>query len=239
MNLDIFSNPYYNTNNSISKADNSYISNKECLYLKTKLDYYRVFYETARYGSFSLAADKLFISQSAISQCIHQLEKDLDTKLFHRSRRGVTLTQEGKMLLPKIENALSSINQGETLLAQFRHLHAGSLKIAAGDTAASFYGVLTRVAPSESGGLAQAFGDGVPSTTHFQGVIVKGYVAVKCAQGNPSRGGAVYMRVTAATGKNVGDFEAVADGANSVLLPGVIWAISYKDANDIAEIRIG
>ena len=119
MNLDIFSNPYYNTNNSISKADNSYISNKECLYLKTKLDYYRVFYETARYGSFSLAAEKLFISQSAISQCIHQLEMDLDTKLFHRSRRGVTLTQEGKMLLPKIENALSSINQGETLLVNF------------------------------------------------------------------------------------------------------------------------
>ena len=139
MNLDIFSNPYYNTNNSISKADNSYISNKECLYLKTKLDYYRVFYETARYGSFSLAAEKLFISQSAISQCIHQLEMDLDTKLFHRSRRGVTLTQEGKMLLPKIENALSSINQGETLLAQFRHLHAGSLKIAAGDTVTAHY----------------------------------------------------------------------------------------------------
>ena len=112
-------------------------------------------------------------------------------------------------------------------------------KIAAGDTAASFYGVLTRIAPSESGGLAQAFGDGVPSTSHFQGVIVKGYVAVKCAQGNPARGGAVYMRVTAATGKNVGDFEAVADGANSVLLPGVVWATINKDANNIAEIRIG
>ncbi|MBQ7791917.1 MAG: LysR family transcriptional regulator, partial [Clostridia bacterium] len=48
--------------------------------MKTKLDYYRVFYETARYGSFSMAAEKLYISQSAISQCIHQLEKDLGTK---------------------------------------------------------------------------------------------------------------------------------------------------------------
>lgn len=112
-------------------------------------------------------------------------------------------------------------------------------KIAAGDTAAKFYGVLTRIAPSESGSLAQAFNEGVPSTSHFQGVIVKGYVAVKCAQGNPTRGGAVYMRVTAATGKNVGDFEADADGANSVALPGVIWATSYKDADNIAEIRIG
>ena len=107
--------------------------------MKTKLDYYRVFYETARYGSFSLAAEKLFISQSAISQCIHQLEDDLGTKLFHRSRRGVSLTQEGKMLFPKVENALASITQGETLLAQFQHLHAGSLKIAAGDTVTAHY----------------------------------------------------------------------------------------------------
>ncbi len=107
--------------------------------MKTKLDYYRVFYETAKYGSFSMAAEKLYISQSAISQCIHQLEEDLDTKLFQRSRRGVTLTQEGKMLFPKVENALLSISQGETLLTQFQHLHAGSLKIAAGDTVTAHY----------------------------------------------------------------------------------------------------
>ena len=107
--------------------------------MKTKLDYYRVFYETARYGSFSMAAEKLYIYQSAISQCIHQLEEDLGTKLFHRSRRGVALTQEGQMLFPKIENALSSIDQGETLLAQFQHLHAGFLKIAAGDTVTAHY----------------------------------------------------------------------------------------------------
>lgn len=107
--------------------------------MKTKLDYYRVFYETARYGSFSMAAEKLYISQSAISQCIHQLEKDLGTKLFHRSRRGVTLTPEGQMLFPKVENALASIDQGETLLAQFQHLHTGYLKIAAGDTVTAHY----------------------------------------------------------------------------------------------------
>ena len=107
--------------------------------MKTKLDYYRVFYETARYGSFSTAAEKLYISQSAISQCIHQLEKDLGTKLFHRSRRGVTLTQEGRMLLPKIESAISAIRQGETLLNRLQNLDAGSLLIAAGDTVTAHY----------------------------------------------------------------------------------------------------
>lgn len=107
--------------------------------MKTKLDYYRIFYETARYESFSIAAKHLYISQSAISQCIHQLEQDLDTQLFTRSRRGVTLTKEGEVLFQKVESAMSSIEQGETMLARLHHLEGGSLVIAAGDTITSHY----------------------------------------------------------------------------------------------------
>lgn len=107
--------------------------------MKTKLDYYRVFYETARFSSFSRAAKHLYISQSAISQCINQLEKDLNAHLFERSRRGVTLTKEGMMLFQKIESAMQSIEQGETLLARLQHLDSGTLVIAAGDTITSHY----------------------------------------------------------------------------------------------------
>lgn len=107
--------------------------------MKTKLDYYRIFYETARYESFSTAAKHLYISQSAISQCIHQLEADLNTTLFARSRRGVTLTKEGSLLFRKIESAMQAIEQGETLLARLHHLDSGSLVIAAGDTITSHY----------------------------------------------------------------------------------------------------
>ncbi len=102
--------------------------------MKTKLDYYRIFYETARYASFSAAADNLYISQSAISQCIRQLERDLDTQLFVRTRKGVTLTKEGMLLFQKVEGAIQSLEQGETLLARLHHLDSGSLIIAAGDT---------------------------------------------------------------------------------------------------------
>ena len=107
--------------------------------MKTKLDYYKIFYETARYSSFSAAAESLYISQSAISQCIRQLEHDLGTQLFIRSRRGVTLTNEGKLLFQKVENAMQSIEQGETLLARLHHLDSGSLIIAASDTITSHY----------------------------------------------------------------------------------------------------
>ncbi|MBQ9949664.1 MAG: LysR family transcriptional regulator [Clostridia bacterium] len=102
--------------------------------MKTKLDYYRIFYETARFCSFSTAAQHLYISQSAISQCIQQLEKDLGVQLFVRTRKGVSLTSEGKILFFKVENAISSIEQGENQLERLRHLEAGELKIAAGDT---------------------------------------------------------------------------------------------------------
>ena len=102
--------------------------------MKTKLDYYRIFYETARCRSFSVAAQRLYISQSAISQCIHQLESDLNAQLFIRTRKGVSLTNEGQLLFLKVESAITSIEQGEKQLDRLRHLEAGELRIAAGDT---------------------------------------------------------------------------------------------------------
>ncbi len=107
--------------------------------MKTKLDYYRIFYETARFASFTTAAQHLYISQSAISQCIHQLENDLNVKLFFRSRRGVSLTKEGELLFQKIETAMQAIEQGETLLERLQHLESGALTIAAGDTITSHF----------------------------------------------------------------------------------------------------
>jgi len=102
--------------------------------MKTKLDYYRVFYETARFRSFSTAAQHLYVSQSAISQCIQQLESDLNVQLFVRTKRGISLTNEGKILYSKVENAITSLEQGERQLDRLRHLEAGELRIAAGDT---------------------------------------------------------------------------------------------------------
>lgn len=102
--------------------------------MKTKLDYYRIFYETARFRSFSTAAQHLYISQSAISQCIQQLESDLDVQLFIRTRKGISLTNEGKILFSKVESAIVSLEQGEKQLDRLRQLESGELRIAAGDT---------------------------------------------------------------------------------------------------------
>ena len=111
-------------------------------------------------------------------------------------------------------------------------------KIEANNAATVFAGVLSRIAPSIAGDMSQTFASATPNTESVQGVVVKGYMNVKCAVGTPVRGGAVYMRVVAATGKAIGDFEATADSTNSVALTGVTWAVDGKDADSVAEIRI-
>ena len=108
----------------------------------------------------------------------------------------------------------------------------------AGDDANDFYGVLTRVAPSISGSTAQTFASQVPNTDTAQGIATRGYVNVLCTIGTPVRGGAVYVRTVAASGKAIGDFEATPDTTNSVALPNVVWAVDGKDGGNIAEIRI-
>lgn len=109
---------------------------------------------------------------------------------------------------------------------------------AVGDTASSIYGVLARVAPSISGSTAQTFASQSPSTDVPNGIVVRGYVNVTCTIGTPVRGGTVYVRVVAATGKAIGDFEATADGVNNVAFNRAVWVVDGKDGDNIAELRI-
>ena len=51
-----------------------------------KLELYRVFREVAEAGNISLAAENLYLSQSAVSQSVKQLEQQLGTRLFLRSK---------------------------------------------------------------------------------------------------------------------------------------------------------
>lgn len=111
--------------------------------------------------------------------------------------------------------------------------------IESGDTAASFYGILSRSAPTVSGGTTIT-NSGTPNANTVSGVVVggPGYVLVTCTQGTPARGGAVYMRVVAASEKAIGDLEAISDGSNSVLLTRAIWAVDGKDSNNTTALRV-
>ena len=74
--------------------------------MAVKLELYRVFKEVADTGNISVAAKNLYISQSAVSQSVKQLETALQARLFSRSPRGVSLTGEGQMLYQYVRSAL-------------------------------------------------------------------------------------------------------------------------------------
>ena len=64
--------------------------------------YMNIFYTVATLGNISKAAEELFVSQPAISRVISVLEDEYNTKLFIRSKSGVTLTREGLNLFNMI-----------------------------------------------------------------------------------------------------------------------------------------
>jgi len=105
--------------------------------MSVNLELYRVFCEVAKSGNVTKAAEKLFVSQSAVSQAIKQLEDKLDGKLFDRSVRGVKLTPEGEILFSYASNAVSLIENAQEKLSSMKNLKEGTIKIAASDTICS------------------------------------------------------------------------------------------------------
>lgn len=83
------------------------------------------FIEAAKYKSISKAAEGLFISQQALSRCIHNLEAELDCKLFERTVKGSILTEEGRTLydkfFPVIEQYRHTEDEVITVLSNRSH----------------------------------------------------------------------------------------------------------------------
>ena len=102
-------------------------------------DLYKVFYQVATSGSFSEAAAKLFISQSAVSQAIKNLEQRLGSQLFMRQTRHLQLTQEGELLLTHVGQAYNLIKAAETKLSEMQNLETGVIRIGASDTVCRYY----------------------------------------------------------------------------------------------------
>ena len=71
-----------------------------------------------QYGSFNLAANKLFVSQSQISSAIIQLEDELGQPLFIRSNKGIALTSFGREFIPYARSVIAQIDQMKTLGTQ-------------------------------------------------------------------------------------------------------------------------
>ncbi len=98
-----------------------------------ELSQLEVFLAVARERRFSRAADKLFRTQSAVSQTIRKLEEELGEALFDRSSREGVLTDAGKVLYEYAEKLINLRGEATESLSELRELQKGTLVIAANE----------------------------------------------------------------------------------------------------------
>lgn len=100
---------------------------------------YKIFYHAATAASFSEAARRLYITQSAVSQAIAGLEEKTGCRLFIRKSRSIKLTNEGEVLLKHIEQAYNFIKTGEAKLQEMQSLDLGEIRIGVSDTVCRYF----------------------------------------------------------------------------------------------------
>ena len=98
-----------------------------------ELSQLEVFLTVARERRFSRAAEKLFRTQSAVSQTIRKLEEELGEPLLDRSSREGVLTDAGRTLQEYAEKLLNLRSDAEEALVELRELQKGKLAIAANE----------------------------------------------------------------------------------------------------------
>jgi DNA-binding transcriptional LysR family regulator len=103
-----------------------------------ELSQLEVFLSVARERRFSRAAEKLYRTQSAVSQTIRKLEDELGETLFDRSSREGVLTDAGQVLYEYAERLLNLRLDAHESLAELRKLETGKLKIAANELTALY-----------------------------------------------------------------------------------------------------
>ena len=92
-------------------------------------DKLRIFHTAAGAGSFTHAAEKLNMSQSAVSRQISALEEDLGLKLFIRHARGLVLTEVGEQLFRTAHRMHWELQQVETQMSESQEVPTGPLLV--------------------------------------------------------------------------------------------------------------
>lgn len=106
--------------------------------MNLQYEWYKVFYTAAKHLNYTKAATELFVSQSAVSQTIRQLEESLGVKLFYKEGRQIRLTQEGKVLLEHVEPAVKLFEKASSTLKDMGSPTHGSIRMGASDTLSRF-----------------------------------------------------------------------------------------------------
>lgn len=107
--------------------------------MSASFEHYKIFYYVAKYKNITAAAKVLYLSQPTVSYSIQSLEKELNCPLFIRSKKGVTLTPEAKLLYKHVAKACAHIFKAEEELHAILNLTSGTLQIGASELALHRY----------------------------------------------------------------------------------------------------
>jgi len=102
--------------------------------MNINFELYRIFCVVADEGNITKASKKLLISQPAISKQIKKLEEELGGNLFVRTKKGVILTEEGKVFYDYITKGINYIRSGENKFTDLMNLEEGILRIGVSTT---------------------------------------------------------------------------------------------------------
>jgi len=94
-----------------------------------ELRHLKYFVAVAEWKGFSHAARRLYVSQSAISEQISDLEREIGVQLLDRNRRQVALTDEGKIFLEEAKKILCSVDHAVELAQRSTRGEVGTLRI--------------------------------------------------------------------------------------------------------------
>jgi DNA-binding transcriptional LysR family regulator len=94
-----------------------------------ELRHLRTIAAVARHRSFTKAGEELHLAQSAISQQIRRLEREIGVEVFHRTSRSVELTAEGRVILDYAHRVIAEVDGLHSELAELTGLLRGQLRI--------------------------------------------------------------------------------------------------------------
>lgn len=96
---------------------------------RMRIESLRYFLEIAQFGSFSLAARKLYISQQGLSKAAQALEKELGVDLFERSGKNVHLTEAGRAFAPLARRCVDAHDAAKEAMLRFARTAEDAEKI--------------------------------------------------------------------------------------------------------------
>lgn len=90
---------------------------------------YEIFLKVAELGNITMAAEALSYTQSGVSHAIAAMEREAGCTLFHRSKFGVTLTEQGKQLVPLVQELINKQHALDQAMDALSNRIAGTLRV--------------------------------------------------------------------------------------------------------------